>query len=182
LYDGNLYVYLINHPNEEYIKHKHREKIAEILRPTDYLNNKVIYAMDCLKLNKGKFKVIHVRIEDEFSNNDYAILNSRINYILYTLKSVIFETYDDIFLISNNNQLKNILIQKNPKIKTIFNDITHIAYKDASEEKIINTLKDFYIMSNSNCIYSFSVYQHGSGFSKWCAVTYNIPYVCYYMS
>jgi hypothetical protein len=182
LYDGNVYLYLINHPNEEYIKDKHREKIAEILQPTDYLNNKVLYAMDCLKLNKGKFKVIHVRIEDECLNNDYAILNSRINYILYILKSVIFETDNDIFLISNNNQLKNAIIQIIPKIKTIFNDITHIAYKNTSEEQIINTLKDFYIMSNSNCIYSFSVYQHGSGFSKWCAVTYNIPYVCYYVS
>jgi hypothetical protein len=34
-------------------------------------------------------------------------------------------------------------------------------------------------MTYSKYIYSFSVYDHGSGFSKWCATTYNIPYICY---
>lgn len=179
LYDGNIYLYLINHPNEEYITHINKEKIAEILKPTDYINNKITYAMSCLKLNKGNFKVIHIRTEDEDVNND-ILLNNRICYIINTLKSII-TTNEYIFLITNNNNLKNILIQKCPKIKTIFNEIAHTAHKETSDEKIINTLKDFYIMSNSNYIYSFSVYIHGSGFSKWCAVTYNIPYVCYYL-
>lgn len=181
LYDGNVYLYLINHPNEEYITNKNKEKIAEILKPIDYINNKTTYAMGFLKLNKGNFKVIHIRTEDEDLNNN-KILNNRINYIINTLKSIIFTTNDDIFLITNNNKLKKTLIQKCPKIKTIFNDIAHTAYKETSEEKIINTLKDFYIMSNSNSIYCFSVYTHGSGFSKWCAITYNIPYICYYIS
>lgn len=179
LYHGNVYLYLINHPNEEYITQINKEKIAEILKPTDYINNKITYAMSCLKLNKGNFKVIHIRTEDEVLNDD-ILLNNRIFYIINTLKSII-TTNDDIFLITNNNKFKNTLIQKYPKIKTIFNEIAHTAYKETSDEKIINTLKDFYIMSNSNYIYSFSVYIHGSGFSKWCAVTYNIPYVCYYL-
>jgi len=182
LYDGNVYLYLINHPDEEYILHSHKENIANILKPTNYLNDKITYAMSCLNLSKNNFKVIHIRVEDECLNDtNNIILDNRINYIIYTLKSLIFETDNDILLITNNNHYKNIMLQKNPKIKAIFNDTTHIANKNTSEEKIINTLKEFYIMSNSNYIYSFSAYQHGSGFSKWCAITYNIPYVCYFL-
>jgi len=180
LYDGNVYLYLINHPDEKYITDNHKEKIESIFKPINYLNNKITYAMNQLNLNKDKFKVIHIRTEDEFLNNN-IILNNRINYIIYTLRSVISQTHDELFLITNNKYLKNILLHKIPKLKTIINDISHTADKNTNDEKLINTLKDFYIMSNSNCIYSFSVYQHGSGFSKWCATTYNIPYVCYFL-
>lgn len=178
LYDGNVYLYLINHPEQEYITDIHKEKIANIFKPTNYLNDKITHAMNEINLNKYKFKVIHIRTEDEFLNNN-IILNNRINYIIYTLRSVISQTYDDLFLISNNNYLKNMLLHKLPKLKTIIYNISHIADKHINDEQLINTLKDFYIMSNSNSIYSFSVYNHGSGFSKWCATTYNIPYVCY---
>jgi hypothetical protein len=180
LYDGNVYLYLINHPDQKYITDTHKEKIENIFKPTNYLNDKITYAMNKLNLNKNKFKVIHIRTEDEFLNNN-IILNNRINYIIYTLRNVISQTQDDLFIISNNNYLKNILLHKIPKLKTIINEISHTADKNTNDEKLINTLKDFYIMSNSNCIYSFSVYQHGSGFSKWCATTYNIPYVCYFL-
>ena len=180
LYDGNVYLYLINHPDQKYITDNHKEKIENIFKPTNYLNDKITYAMNKINLNKNKFKVIHIRTEDEFLNNN-IILNNRINYIIYTLRNVISQTQDDLFIISNNNYLKNILLHKIPKLKTIINEISHTADKNTNDEKLINTLKDFYIMSNSNCIYSFSVYQHGSGFSKWCATTYNIPYVCYFL-
>jgi hypothetical protein len=36
-------------------------------------------------------------------------------------------------------------------------------------------------LANSRSIYSISVYIHGSGFSFWCAKTYNIPYSCKYI-
>lgn len=180
LYDGNVYLYLINHPDQKYITDNHKEKIENIFKPTNYLNDKITYAMNKINLNKNKFKVIHIRTEDEILNNN-IILNNRINYIIYTLRNVISQTQDDLFIISNNNYLKNILLHKIPKLKTIINEISHTADKNTNDEKLINTLKDFYIMSNSNCIYSFSVYQHGSGFSKWCATTYNIPYVCYFL-
>ena len=61
----------------------------------------------------------------------------------------------------------------------MFHDITHIADNSiTNNNNLINTLTEFFIMSYSNYIYSFSVYDHGSGFSKWCSVAYNIPYVC----
>ena len=62
----------------------------------------------------------------------------------------------------------------------MFHEITHTADMSITNDtNLINTLKEFYIMSFSSHIYSFSVYDHGSGFSKWCSVAYNIPYVCF---
>ena len=40
---------------------------------------------------------------------------------------------------------------------------------------------DFYLLANSNTIHSLTSYPHGSGFSYWCAKTFNIPYVCKYI-
>ena len=68
-------------------------------------------------------------------------------------------------------------------MKFIIHDIIHVA--DATHESDLtsleNTMIDFYIMSYSMAITSFSVYLHGTGFSNWCAITYNIPYECYYI-
>jgi hypothetical protein len=49
-------------------------------------------------------------------------------------------------------------------------NITHIGEGIKLEnEKIRNTMLDFYLMSKSSAIYSLTSYPHGSGFSYWCA-------------
>jgi hypothetical protein len=82
-------------------------------------------------------------------------------------------------VIADNMFVKNLLIQEFPFLKCYFKDITHLGENSQlNRENIKNTLIDFYMMSYSNAIYSISCYDHGSGFSKWCAFTYNIPYFC----
>ena len=69
-------------------------------------------------------------------------------------------------------------------IKTLFKEIIHLCESDThveNNEKIKNTLIEFYLMSFSKEIKSYSCYEHGSGFSYWCAKTFNIPYSCKYM-
>jgi hypothetical protein len=181
VYNGNVYIYLINHPDESLITDHHKEKLVQILRPNNYLNDKIIHAMNCLNLHIKRFKVIHLRFEDDDTHKN--IIN-RTAYILYMIRLLILKNddHDDILLISNKNFIKSRLIQAIPKLKTIFKNITHTACKETNDnENIMNTLQEFYIMSKSNYIYSFSVYRHGSGFSKWCALTYNIPYVCFFL-
>ena len=91
-------------------------------------------------------------------------------------------------LISDNIQIKHKIIEKYPHIKTLFHQITHLGEGvnlDSTNEKEIqmkNTLLDMYLLSYSKSINSFSTYIHGSGFSKWTAETYNIPYICTYLS
>ena len=178
-YDGDVYLYLINHPCEQKITQSHKEKIKEIIKPTDEVNHIIYNALNKLELIKQKYKIIHLRMDDSnFYTND--IKQKQILFLINHINILLQKIDDDIFLISSSNYIKSIIIKKFPKIKTIFNEITHIADKNLNNKSnLLNTLKDFYIMSHSNKIYSFSVYHHGSGFSKWCSVTYNIPYVCY---
>jgi len=70
----------------------------------------------------------------------------------------------------------------NVNIKTLFTEITHFGEGVVlEEERVKNTMIDFYLLSLSAAIFSYSSYKHGSGFSYWCAQTYNIPYVCKYI-
>jgi hypothetical protein len=55
--------------------------------------------------------------------------------------------------------------------------ITHLGEDQSNSEiPILDTLIDFNIMRFSNFIISFTAYGHGSGFSKYCATIYNIPF------
>ena len=82
-------------------------------------------------------------------------------------------------IIADNNEIKLLLKNMFPNFRIIIKDITHLGEGIVLEEdKVKNTLIDFYLLSMSNNIMSYSSYDHGSGFSCWCATTYNIPYSC----
>ena len=181
-YKKDKYLYLTNHPDETKISETNKEKMREIIKPTQYLLTQIETCIDNLKLIKQKYRVVHVRVYDDYFYENNAIKNNN-KYVLNIanyIKSIKQETNDDIVLIASNNQIKSAIINRIPDIKTIFHEITHTAdLSITNNDNLLNTLKEFYIMSFSSHIYSFSVYDHGSGFSKWCAVAYNIPYVCF---
>ena len=179
-YDKHKYLYLVNHPDETRILEQHKIKIRELFEPVYELQMKVDDMLTSLNLIKYKYKIIHIRLNDDSFNGDYINFTDKqtIN-IINTINAIKKTTTDDIFLLCSNNVFKKHIIQQTPNIKTIFSEISHIGESTiATDDSLINTLIDFYIMSYSNHIYSFSVYEHGSGFSKWCAVMYNIPYIC----
>ena len=81
-------------------------------------------------------------------------------------------------ILADNNSIKQYIIEHFPFVKTFFKDITHFGEGvSLQKEKVKNTLLDFYLMTYAKKINCYSCYQHGSGFSKWCAITYNIPYI-----
>ena len=179
-YDKHKYLYLVNHPDETRILEQHRTKIRELFEPVYELQMKIENMLTSLNLIKHKYKIIHVRLNDNSFNGNYINFTDKqtIN-IINTINAIKKTTTDDIFLLCSNNVFKKHIIQQTPNIKTIFSEISHIGESTiTTDDSLINTLIDFYIMSYSNHIYSFSVYEHGSGFSKWCAVMYNIPYIC----
>ena len=100
------------------------------------------------------------------------------------IKFINNSTNDTKFLIiADNNEIKLLLKQQFPDIKIILKEITHFGEGVVlEEEKIKNTLVDFYLLSFANKIISFSTYKHGSGFSFWCAKTFNIPYISKYIN
>lgn len=176
---GDIYLYLINHPDEQLITDTQKQQIQNILNPTSHISLLVDKALNNLNLTKHNFITIHIRTNDDCFSNKSTIYNKRLNYIIQNIK-LIYEKYKlDILILSSDNRIKRAVIQFVPYVKCIFNKICHICDNNVDTVQIENTLKEFYIMSYSYHIYSFSVYEHGSGFSKWCATTYNIPYICY---
>jgi hypothetical protein len=178
-YNNNKYLYTFNHPNQKFIEKKHRATVQTILKPIDYIYNLTEYALANLKLTKHEFITIHIRTNDAcFSNINSLDPNVNIIYLLRFIQKIYSIHKLDIFVLSSDNNIKLNIVKFFPNVKTIIHNITHTCSNN-DEEGIINTLKEFYMMSYSKYIYGFSVYEHGSGFSKWCATTYNIPYVCY---
>ena len=179
-YDKHKYLYLVNHPDETRILEQHKIKIRELFEPVYELQMKIDDMLTSLNLIKYKYKIIQIRLNDDSFKGGYINFTDKqtIN-IINTINAIKKTTTDDIFLLCSNTVFKKHIIQQTPNIKTIFSEISHIGEsKIITNDSLINTLIDFYIMSYSNHIYSFSVYEHGSGFSKWCAVMYNIPYIC----
>jgi hypothetical protein len=81
-------------------------------------------------------------------------------------------------LLSDNNDIKIMMKNKFPQLIVQVREITHLGeQKNLNDVQVMNTLLDFYTMANSNKIVSFSKFNWGSGFSEWCSVVYNIPYV-----
>ena len=151
--------------------------IRQILQPTEEIINDVNKKLNNLFLKKHTFDVIHVRMGDDYLLNKNKLLDvNKLNNLFKYIKILPNNNY---LLITDCYILKKYIINVYPylNIKFILNDITHTV-DNATENGVKNTLIDYYMMSYSNNIHSFSTYIHGSGFSKWCATTYGIPYSC----
>ena len=174
--DGrNVFINTYLYPQNE-VPHKHKERMRSILEPIPELVTQVNNVLTNLNLEKNRFNVIHIR-----SGDKYLIENSVIDPIfIKKLANVLYflnnnETY---LLLTDSYKLKYVLMKLFPRLKMFFNEITHFGEGvELNNEKVKNTLVDFYVMASSKKIYSFSVYDHGTGFSRWCAETYNIPYI-----
>lgn len=178
-YNNHLYLYLINHPNKNIITETHKDFVRKLIEPTDEVKKNFDNFILNLNLQKKNYIVIHIRYYDEPVIKPTNFFLERINYIINLIRDIKNKYRIDILLLTSQNVIKNYIIKHFPYIKTHFNPICHTCDNNSTDEKMVNTLKDFYVMSYSKYIYSFSVYEHGSGFSEWCAETYNIPYVCY---
>ena len=177
-------IYTISFPFQE-ITDKQQNKMKEILEPTNEIKQILNNALINNNLISNNYKVIQIRngdnilINDEHLNEDFLkTIQTEINKIYMSSNKALNCKY---LLISDSVKIKDYINKRFPNIITINNKITHIGEGVnlvVNDEKIKNTLLDFYLMANSNEIISFSCYEHGSGFSRWCATTYDIPYTC----
>lgn len=175
VYSNNIFINTVNFPSH-FITNTHINYMKTILEPTIFLNIEINNLLDKLGLIKKDFVTYHIRLGDDYIENQYKdIQNNKLYQILNKLN---IQDNNNYLLLSDSMFIKDILTKKYSNLKTIENEIVH-TNKSNNNDKIKNTLLDFYLMSNSKNIISFSVYPHGSGFSKWCATTYEIPYICY---
>ena len=184
LYNGNIFIYCISHPIKNEISEKNKQYMKNILEPIDEIKYIIYKTLKSLNLVNNQYSVIHIRSGDSYLNNDnkkfkLSYITKLVNNIHTYMTKNRIKNGNNYLLIADNNEVKNLLKTYFPFIKILINEITHFGEGIIlNEEKVKNTLVDFYLMSFSNNIMSFSCYEHGSGFSYWCAKTYNIPYVC----
>lgn len=171
------YVYATPYPSDV-IDQKHKDHMKQILKPT---NNLLVLVDDILTkfdLVKNNFIIIHIRYGDDYLIKSEEMISLFHLEIIYNALDKLDQT-NNYFLLSDNNIIKQTVLFKYPFIKTHFNEISHTGQGIHLEtNKLQNTMVDFYLISYASQIIAFSIYNHGTGFSKWCAETYNIPYIC----
>jgi hypothetical protein len=164
-----------------------QEKIImrSIFQPTSEIYQYLNQTFYSLNINSKNFIAIHLRSGDIYLNNQSKMFNYLyLNVIKNEIIKIIFNNKNtDILLIADNNEIKYLLKNEFPFIKVYFKEITHLGEgSQLTKNKIKNTLLDFYLLSHSQYIYSFTCYPHGTGFSYWCSVIYNIPYKCKFIN
>jgi hypothetical protein len=154
-----------------------REFMKSRLLPNDVMNKYIDDSLHRLTLNKKSYGVIHIRTGDNSITNKTVEVS-----IINKIKKIIHKII--------NPQKNYLIISDNNCVKLIFNNINNCHFNITKVEHlggqhntnknmdgIKNTLLDFYLMSYSNSILSISIYDHISGFSKYCSEIYNIPFV-----
>jgi len=179
--DQTIYVYTISYPSTK-ISEKNKTYMRQILKPSNSLALLVDKTLNDLGLVKKQFTIIHIRYGDNFLiKHNEDIKKSHLKQLQNTLNNL--NSTQTYLLISDNTLIKNILLSRYPFIKTHFNDITHTGEGLHLEtQKLQNTMIDFNLFSHAANVMAFSTYTHGTGFSKWSAETYSVPYVCRLLS
>jgi hypothetical protein len=167
LFSNNNPMYKISNFEKQFIKDKFlpTEELIQIV------NNKMIQ----LGLTEKKFTTIHIRINDSVFNND-VIDNDTLLKLKEFIKNVNVQCLSKKkLLLTNSNKVKKVL-------KNIFNDliidinnVTHLALSN-NDLSIRDTLCDMFMISKSEQVFSVSSYAHGTGFSKYICLLYDIPY------
>jgi hypothetical protein len=149
--------------------------IKSKIEPNAIMKNNIETALKNMGLKEKEFTVIHIRCGDKYllQNNKLDIMY--VKNVMNIFKQIIHPN-KKYLIISDNNNIKYFFRKYNNCVFYIKN-ITHLGeISDKSDEKVKNTLLDFYLMSKSRKIISLAPYNWGSGFSEWCSVIYRIPY------
>lgn len=176
--EDKIKAYIISYPDTP-IDEKYKLEMQQLLKPTTEFSSIIQNTLNQLKLVTGQFIIIHIRYGDKFLvENEGNHANSKhFQIIAKTLLQI--PPSENVLLIADNDMVKDIITRMLPFIKTHYNAITHTGEgMKLDTDKLRNTMLDFYLFSLAKRILAFSVYSHGTGFSKWVAETYSIPYVC----
>lgn len=177
--DVEHYLFSNSLPIFDNIRNEPRNFIRSKLVPNEMMQENIRLRMSRLGLKRKCYSVIHIRCGDSFLLKNHTDKNG---FLLFEQVSEFLSKNlnpgSKFLLLSDNNEIKIMLKNKIPQLIVQVREITHLGEKtDMNDIQVMNTLLDFYTMANSNKIVSFSKFNWGSGFSEWCSVVYNIPYV-----
>ena len=178
VYYSNVFMFCNSFPMADDIPEKNKEYMRNILEPTPEMKQHVYDTLGGLDLFIKEYIVIHVRSGDTYLKNESSVFGMK--YIEKLVGAIRLDIRVGKYLIiADNNSIKIALKNIFPDFKILLKEITHFGEGIVlEEEKVRNSLVDFYLFSYSSAIFSYSCYEHGSGFSSWCAKTYDIPYMC----
>jgi len=174
--EENYYLFCNSFPVFNYIHDLSRETILNKISPTLYLKNEIETRMNNLGLLKKKFSVIHIRTGDNYLLNNFPLKVDFVTKIKRILHPFLIQPKKKFLLLSDNNKIKYIFKNYSSCVFCV-KKITHLGESgDKEEDKIKNTLVDFFVMGNANFVISLSPYNWGSGFSQWCSILHKIPF------
>ena len=161
-----------------------RRIVASKIQPNEVLQEAIKTTMSELGLERGGYRVIHIRTGDRYLLNNARLDANLINKVVSTINKNVSRLSPFKYLIlSDNVELKKVLstiyCKNNNTDKFVIQidkSITHLgegAVKD--DESVKNTLVDFFLLAQSNAIISMSPYLHESSFSKYCGILFGIP-------
>jgi len=172
-------VYTITFPYKQ-LPDVDRQKMRVIMEPTNIIISGGKNILNYLGLYGKTYTCIHIRLGDSYINDSSynEDNNKKIKKIQKILGPLNKET--QYLLISDNNSIKPIISNLQPNVRGFEHDISHTGEGSIlTDTNMKNTMIDFYLLSQATTILSLTIYKHGSGFSKWCAEIYNIPYTCF---
>ncbi len=184
VFDKNVYLYTNAFTINENISRHHKENMKKILEPKKCVKDRVNIVLNYLKLKKQQYITIHIRSGDKHLIDSEKIDNDKFLLILNEINKLFKIFPNNVLLLSDNIDLKIKLAKVKP-FKCIINNIIHLGENvimTAHEDHLLNTLVDFYLITYSKYVYSYSFYEHGTGFSEWACKTFDIPYHCKFLS
>ena len=178
MYDKNIYTMFNSFPMNVKISREHKNIMREKLEPNDMMKNNIVLRLAKLNLTVKQYTVLHIRCGDEYLNSQGSIINQGYLNNIYSLINNIIDNNLKILLISDNNALKILLKSKYPNLIVQLKKITHLGCdNNSSDSDIMYTMLDFYMIRSASKIIAITRYPQGAGFSKWCSVIYDVPYV-----
>ena len=180
-YNKTAFIYTTGFPPLNKISKVHINRMRTILSPNKNMNYLLKNTLSSLNLEKKKFQVMHIRCGDIYltSNDNQVLINERLIENIINWYENIPKKSENILLVTDNAPIKDILKNNFPEVLYIDTPICHSGEGNGMKETDASfTMLDFYLMSFACVIHSFTTNGHGSGFSQWCAFTYDIPYTC----
>lgn len=178
---GDVVLLFTNHmlpgePKEVY--NNYTQQIKQVFDPTDDSSN--IYKQRCRELNvPDKYHVAHVRLGDKsFSKFHHVKTNMSYQDIfqkIHTNLKGYGVSMDNTLLISDNplflNHAKGYIVHAP-------GDVAHVGIK-SKPNAVENTLVDMLFLLHSNKNYTFTVYNHHSGFVLYTSMLAAINVTCH---
>ncbi len=175
----------IENPKYGIIVHA-RNIIIPKIKPTELVLNLMDKKLAEINIQRKQYKIIHVRLGDRFmikGKTNYMkhkhIFQAHMSHMMNDIQTRLNKN-EKYIILGDNNIAKKIVSKKFNNVFLFDSEIIHLGEKtnliEMNERTIIDTFIDFCIIQHSLSVVSYSVYTHGSGFSKQCTNIYDIPF------